>query len=153
MQLQQLSDAAVQRLLRNFIEITLRHWCSVVNLLRIFRTPFLRTPLDGYFLTLSFQILLLFKFYFRGYKFFFTQIPRENCFLKLLFFFLMINSPRFIISTFQNEMQKLRKLKFSLKGAVLVLFTLYKMIFAGVFAQKIKFSIKDLSNQNRIYLK
>ena len=50
-------------------------------------------------------------------------------------------------------MQKLRKLKFSLKGAVLVFFTLYKMIFAGVFAQKIKFSIKDLSNWNRIYLK
>ena len=33
----------------NFIEITLWHGCSTVNLLHIFRTPSLRTPLDGYF--------------------------------------------------------------------------------------------------------
>ena len=32
-----------------FIEITLRHGCSPVNLLRISRTPFLRTPLGGCF--------------------------------------------------------------------------------------------------------
>ena len=36
-------------LLWNFIEITLRHGFSTVNLLHIFRIPFLRTPLDGYF--------------------------------------------------------------------------------------------------------
>ena len=29
----------------NFIEITLQHGCSPVNLLHIFRTPFLATPL------------------------------------------------------------------------------------------------------------
>ena len=28
------------KLLCNFIEITLRHWCSPINLLHIFRTPF-----------------------------------------------------------------------------------------------------------------
>ena len=34
----------------NFIEIALRHGCSPVNLLHIFRTPFLITiPLDGCF--------------------------------------------------------------------------------------------------------
>ena len=33
----------------NFIEITLRHWCSPVELLQILRTPILRTPLDSCF--------------------------------------------------------------------------------------------------------
>ena len=37
-------------LLCKFIEITLRHGCSPVNLLYIFRTP-IRTPLEGYFYT------------------------------------------------------------------------------------------------------
>ena len=37
--------------LGNFIEIALWHGCSPVNLLHIFRTPFLRTPLDGCFWT------------------------------------------------------------------------------------------------------
>ena len=37
------------KLLCNFIEIALRDGCSPVNLLHIFRTPFLRTPLDGCF--------------------------------------------------------------------------------------------------------
>ena len=32
-----------------FIEITLRHVCSPVNLIRIFRNLFLRKPLDGCF--------------------------------------------------------------------------------------------------------
>ena len=35
------------KLLCNFAEITLRHGCSPVNLLHIFKTPFLRIPLDG----------------------------------------------------------------------------------------------------------
>ena len=29
------------------IEIVLRHWCSPVNLLHIFRTPFLKNTSDG----------------------------------------------------------------------------------------------------------
>ena len=33
----------------NFVEITLQHGCSLVNLLHFFRTPFLRTPLGGCF--------------------------------------------------------------------------------------------------------
>ena len=37
------------KLQSNFIEITLRHGCSPVNLLRIFRNFFLKTPLDGCF--------------------------------------------------------------------------------------------------------
>ena len=37
------------KLQSNFIEITLWHGCSPVNLLHIFRTPFSRTPLDGCF--------------------------------------------------------------------------------------------------------
>ena len=36
-------------MLCNFIEITVRHGCFPVNLLHIFRTTFLRTPLDGCF--------------------------------------------------------------------------------------------------------
>ena len=35
------------KLLCNFIEIALRHGCSPANLLHIFRTPFLGTPLGG----------------------------------------------------------------------------------------------------------
>ena len=41
------------RLLRNFIEIALRHGCSPVNLLHIFRTPFLKNT--------SGRLLLLFQ--------------------------------------------------------------------------------------------
>ena len=37
------------KLQSNFIEITLRHGCSPVNLLRIFRTPFPRKPLGSCF--------------------------------------------------------------------------------------------------------
>ena len=37
------------KLQNKFIEIVLRHWCSSVNLLHFFRTPFLRTPLEGCF--------------------------------------------------------------------------------------------------------
>ena len=37
------------KMLCKFIEITLRHGCSPVNLLRISRTHFLRTPLGGCF--------------------------------------------------------------------------------------------------------
>ena len=39
----------IELMLCNFIEIALRHGCSPVNLLHIFRTPFLGTPLVGYF--------------------------------------------------------------------------------------------------------
>ena len=35
----------------NFIEITLRHGCSPVNLLHIFRTPFLRNTSEWLLLT------------------------------------------------------------------------------------------------------
>ena len=37
-------------------EIALRYGCSTVNLLHIFRTPFLRTPLDASWFCLSLQI-------------------------------------------------------------------------------------------------
>ena len=37
------------KLRSNFIEVALRYGCSLVNLLHILRTPFLRTPLDGYY--------------------------------------------------------------------------------------------------------
>ena len=37
------------KLQRNFIEIALRHECSPVNFLHIFRTTFLRTPYGGCF--------------------------------------------------------------------------------------------------------
>ena len=41
----------------NFIEIALRHWCSPVNLLHIFRTPFPKNS-SGWLL-LSFQLLII----------------------------------------------------------------------------------------------
>ena len=37
----------VLKICSKFIEIALRHGCSRVNLLHIFRTPFLKTPLGG----------------------------------------------------------------------------------------------------------
>ena len=40
------------KLLNNFTEITLRHGCSLVNLLLIFRTPFLKDTSDGLLLKL-----------------------------------------------------------------------------------------------------
>ena len=51
------------KLLCSFIEIALRHGCSPVNLLHIFRTPFLRTPLDG-----CFWIYLLKSYCFQCFK-------------------------------------------------------------------------------------
>ena len=42
-------SAILIKLFYNFIEIALRHGCSPVNLLHIFRTPFLRIALDGCF--------------------------------------------------------------------------------------------------------
>ena len=44
------------KLQSNFIEIALWHECSPVNLLHIFRTLFLRTPLDGCFWILIFYL-------------------------------------------------------------------------------------------------
>ena len=40
------------KLLRNFIEVQLRHECSPVHLLHIFRTPFPKTPLGDCFCVL-----------------------------------------------------------------------------------------------------
>ena len=37
------------KLFSNFIEITLRHGCSPVNLVRISEHLAIRTPLEGYF--------------------------------------------------------------------------------------------------------
>ena len=55
----------------NFIEITLRHGCSPINLQHIFRTLFLKTPLDGYFSSFTlFQHFLgnFFKFQSQHFK-------------------------------------------------------------------------------------
>ena len=43
------------KLLCNFIETTFRHGCSPVNLLHIFRTPFLKNLLDGCFWNSNFS--------------------------------------------------------------------------------------------------
>ena len=37
----------------NFIKVTLRHGCSPVNLLHIFRTPFLKNTSEGLFLNIT----------------------------------------------------------------------------------------------------
>ena len=46
------------KLLCNFIKITLRHGCSPLNLLHIFRTQLFRTPLVGCFCTFMYWIKL-----------------------------------------------------------------------------------------------
>ena len=46
------------KLLCNFIEITLRHRCSPVNLMHIFRTPFLKNTSGGLLLVLLLQKLI-----------------------------------------------------------------------------------------------
>ena len=43
-------------LLCNFTEITLRHWCSPVNLLHIFRTAFPKNTSEGLLLCIFFHI-------------------------------------------------------------------------------------------------
>ena len=48
--------AISMKLQRNFIEITLRHACSLVNLLHIFRTPFLKNTSGRLLLNLSIKI-------------------------------------------------------------------------------------------------
>ena len=48
-------------LLCNFIEIALRHGCSPVNLLHIFRTPFLRNTSKGLLLDQPQRTLLYIK--------------------------------------------------------------------------------------------
>ena len=48
-------------LLCNFIEIALRHGCSRVNLLHIFRTPFLRNTSKGLLLDQPQRTLLYIK--------------------------------------------------------------------------------------------
>ena len=48
-------------LLCNFIEITLRHSCSPVNLLHIFKTPFPKNTYEGLFL-FGRKIALLYSF-------------------------------------------------------------------------------------------
>ena len=45
------------KLLCNFIEIALRHGCSPVNLLHIFRTPFLKTTSGWLLLKEDFSII------------------------------------------------------------------------------------------------
>ena len=44
-----------------FLEITLRHGCSLVNLLHIFRTPFPKKPLDGCFWKLNLPVIFNWK--------------------------------------------------------------------------------------------
>ena len=46
------------KLLRNFIEITLPHGCSPVNLLHIFRTPFTKNT-SGWLLLTIFSLIVL----------------------------------------------------------------------------------------------
>ena len=48
-------------LLCNFIEVALRHGCSPVNLLHIFRTPFLRNTSKGLLLDQPQRTLLYIK--------------------------------------------------------------------------------------------
>ena len=49
-------SAIFKKFQSNFIEITLRHGCSPVNLLHIFRTPFLENSCGGLFLHISVTI-------------------------------------------------------------------------------------------------
>ena len=54
-------SAILIKLLCQFIEITLRHGCSLVNLLHIFRTPFPKKPLDGCFWKLNLPVIFNWK--------------------------------------------------------------------------------------------
>ena len=46
------------KMLCNFIEVALQHGCSPVNLLHIFRTPFLKNTTEGLLLSLLRQIIV-----------------------------------------------------------------------------------------------
>ena len=46
------------KLLCNFIEITLQHGCSPINLLHIFRTPFLKNTSEWLLLSFFFMLML-----------------------------------------------------------------------------------------------
>ena len=46
------------KMLCNFIEVALQHGCSPVNLLHIFKTPFLKNTTEGLLLSLLRQIIV-----------------------------------------------------------------------------------------------
>ena len=73
------------KLQNNFIEIALRHGCSPVNLLHIFRTPFQQNTSEGLLLYLSYYILvqvlvseLIHQYVGEGYNIDLICTPRSN---------------------------------------------------------------------------
>ena len=75
------------KLFCNFIEITLQHGCSPVNLLHIFRTPFSKKPLDSYFyMMLKISILWLYNITFLRIR----VHCNKNYFLLMQICFLLI---------------------------------------------------------------
>ena len=77
-----------KKLFCNFIEITLQHGCSPVNLLHIFRTPFPKKPLDSYFyMMLKISILWLYNITFLRIRVHCNKnyfLLKQICFLLIL---------------------------------------------------------------------
>ena len=80
--IQQIRRSAISlKLQSNFIEITLRHGCSAVKLLNIFKTSFPEKPLNGCF-------YFLFLFFFPSEFLCFTAKAHQNAMLKRFHWFL-----------------------------------------------------------------
>ena len=75
-------------LLCNFIEITLQHRCSSVNLLHIFRTPFLKNTSKWLLLAIVLSFLLLISSSFYFFLCFLYQLFKTNFFEKISLFYL-----------------------------------------------------------------
>ena len=77
-------SAISKKLQSNFIEITLRHGCSTVNMLHIFRTPFLRTPLDSCFWIRHKCASILYSVYVYLYLLYIQLIPNWSVLILCL---------------------------------------------------------------------
>ena len=93
---------------------------------------------------------LVFKFFLQSYKFLSLK-RRMKVAYSNSFFVLMINLSSCIITRFQNVMKKLRKLNFSLKILMLLLFNLCKMKFDGVSTNDYAVTFWDVRTHSHIY--
>ena len=81
-------------LLCNFIEITLQHRCSPVNLLHIFRTPFLKNTSKWLLLAIVLSFLLLISSSFYFFLCFLYQLFKTNFFEKISLFYLAVKKSK-----------------------------------------------------------
>ena len=89
------------KLLSNFFEIALRHWCFPVNLLHIFRTPFYKNTYGGMLLMITFFLTTVSYIEVLGYTHstWITVLARDCCDVAKFFIMTIVN---YFIHTTKN---------------------------------------------------